>query len=371
MRHSSSFFWKALLISTTSAAVLSGCGATPGKPKNDPYERYYGQPESSAHDSVAHADIVVNPAAPRSYVVQKGDTLWGIARKFLNTPWYWPEVWDKNQRIKNPHLIYPGDVLHLEYKQGNGNKLVPRIRIDRHGAGEPISSLIPFMAWPRVLDEATIKNAPYLLASQDNHTLIGSGEKIYIKNLRNTPQGSRCALFTPKKALHDPQTGALLGYEVTYNGYSRVTRVGDPSTAIVVEAIREIRQGDRVFQPIDETAHLNAPIHAPNFKVRADVISLFDAEAVSGTHMIATINKGQRDNIQVGHTLGIYAQGKTVNDPHAMRKTREGAVIPLESQLPPEKAANLVIYKVTDKVSYGLILDATREVKTGYKVGNP
>ncbi|OQX06121.1 MAG: hypothetical protein BWK73_31705 [Thiothrix lacustris] len=314
---------------------------------------------------------MVNPAAPRSYVVQKGDTLWGIARKFLNTPWYWPEVWDKNQRIKNPHLIYPGDVLHLEYAQGNGNKLVPRIRIDRHGSGEPISSLTPFMAWPRVLDEATIKNAPYLLASQDNHTLIGSGETIYIKNLRDTPQGSRCALFTPNKALHDPQTGALLGYEVIYNGYSRVTRIGDPSTATVVEAIREIRQGDRVFQPVDETAYLNVPIHMPNFTVRADVISLFDAEAVSGTHMIATINKGHRDNIQVGHTLGLYAQGKTVNDPHALRKTREGAVIPVESQLPPEKAANLVIYKVTDKVSYGLILDATREIRTGYKVGNP
>jgi hypothetical protein len=367
MRHSSSFFWKALLIGTASAAALNGCSSTPVATtpvtgSHDRYDAYYGQPEAQSRD-VRQTDIIVNPAAPRSYTVQKGDTLWGIARKFLNTPWYWPEVWDKNQRIQNPHLIYPGDVLTLDYASGDGNKLVPRIRIDRHGQGEPIASLAPFMAWPRVLDEATIRNAPYILASQDDHHLITEGETFYVKNLRNAAEGTRCAIFHPNKALNDPQTGALLGYEVTYGGYSRVERMGDPSTAKVLDAKREIRPGDRLLLPVDETRNLNAPIHAPTSKVRGDIISLYDAEAISGTYMIATINKGQRDNIQVGHTLGIYANGKTVADPYQRPL--------MNTQLPPEKVANLVIYKVTDKVSYGLIMEATREVKNGDKVGNP
>lgn len=373
MRHSPSSLWKTLLIGATSAAVLNGCSSAPATKAAgaDPYDRYYGQPEAAVRDVTALNDIVVNPTAPKTYVVQKGDTLWGIARKFLNTPWYWPEVWDKNQRIKNPHLIYPGDVLYLEYKQSNGNKLVPRIRIDRRGSGDPISTLIPFLAWPRVLDEATIKNAPYILASRDDHHWISEGETIYLKQLHHATEGERYAIFHPSKALHDPQTGALLGYEVTYGGYARVSRLGDPATATVVNAKREIRAGDRLFQRVDEASQLNAMIHTPAFKVRAEVISLFDAEAISGNYMIATINKGRADSIQVGHTLGIYASGKTVHDPHATHQSREGAVMPASTQLPPEKVANMVIYKVTEKVSYGLILDATREVKEGYKVGNP
>lgn len=368
MRHSSSFFWRALLIGTASV-VLNGSASA--APTHDSYDSYYGQPDAPSRDVSQAADITVNPAAPRTYTVQKGDTLWGIARKFLNTPWYWPEVWDKNQSIQNPHLIYPGDVLSLDYVQGGGNQLLPRIRVDRRGSGEPISSLIPFMAWPRVLDEATIKNAPYILASQDDHHLISEGETIYVRNLRNAAEGTRCAIFHPNKALKDPQTGATLGYEVTYGGYSRVERVGNPSTATILDAKREIRVGDRLFLPVDETSGLNAPIHAPDFKVRADIISLYDAEAISGNYMIATINKGQRDNIQVGHTLGVYAEGKTVTDPYMRQQTRYGTGLPVETQLPPEKAANLVIYKVTDKVSYGLILDATREVRNGYRIGNP
>lgn len=378
MRDSSSFFWKSVLISAASVFVLNGCGATaPAKNGPDPYDKYYGQPNAHSRDiadsAFQHGDIVVNPSAPRTYVVQKGDTLWGIARKFLNTPWYWPEVWDKNQRIQNPHLIYPGDVLTLDYVDGaGGGKLAPRIRIERGGReGQPISSLMPFMAWPRVLDEATIDNAPYIIASQDDHYLITEGERIYVRNLRNVHEGSRCAIFHKNKPLLDPQTGALLGYEVTYAGYSRVERPGDPATATVLDLRREARRGDRLLAPTDETRDMNVPIQSPNFKVRGDVVALFDAEAVSGNYMIATINKGLRDNIRVGHTLGVYAQGKHVRDPFKRERNRTGAILPVNVELPPEKVANMVVYKVTDKVSYGLILDATRETKIGDKIGNP
>lgn len=378
MRHSSSFFWKSVLICTASVLVLNGCGAnTPAKSSPDPYDSYYGQPNADSRDTTdpvfQYGDIVVNPSAPRTYTVQKGDTLWGIARKFLNTPWYWPEVWDKNQRIQNPHLIYPGDVLTLDYVEGAaGGKLSPRIRIDRGGReGQPISSLVQFMVWPRVLDESTIDNAPYIIASQDDHSLITEGEKIYVRGLRNVVEGSRCAIFHKNKPLYDTQTNALLGYEVTYSGYSRVERVGEPSTATVLELKREARKGDRLLAPVDETRNLNEPIQAPNFKVRGDVIALFDAEAISGNYMIATINKGYRDSIRVGHTLGIYGKGKTVDDPYLNKKHRSGAQLPVSVELPPEKVANMVIYKVTNNVSYGLILDATREVEKGDKIGNP
>lgn len=372
MRHSSIFFRKTALTSMASMLVLSSCVAnTPARQGADPYDSYYGQPQpqSSYVDQDGRLQVIVNPAAPKTYVVQKGDTLWGIARKFLNTPWYWPEIWDKNQRIQNPHLIYPGDVLTMEYRpgrSGSGNKLVPRIRIERRGSGEPLSTLTPFMAWPRVLDEATIKYAPYILASRDDHILIGEGETVYVERLRNSRPGARCAIYNPGKPLYEPASGQLLGYEVAYAGYSRIERVGNPSTATILSSKREVRKGDRLFVPVDETVKLNVPIRAPGFKVRADVISLFDAEYNSGNYMAVTLNKGRRDRLQAGHVLGVYTAGRHVVD--TVKSCDTGTVC---SELPPEKVANVIIYKVNERISYGLIMDATREVRNGDKIGNP
>ncbi|MFN3785645.1 MAG: hypothetical protein ACK4RS_02280, partial [Thiothrix sp.] len=248
-----------------------------------------------------------------------------------------------------------------------GEKLNPRIRVERRGSGAPIATLAAFMLWPRVLDEATIKNAPYILASRDDHDLITEGETIYINNLRHAQVGQRYAVFHPNKALHDPYTEQLLGYEVTYNGYSKIERLGNPATGTVIAAKREIRKGDRLFIPVDDIANLNTSMHAPTFKVRAGIISLFDAEHLSGNYMIAVINQGKRDGMQIGHTLGVYADGKYVVDV-VQSCTGLGKVC---SELPPEKVANLVLYKVTEHVSYGLILDASREVQPNAKIGNP
>lgn len=366
MRNSSSSFCTTLLVSVIAGLVTSSCSSAPPRSQDSTisHPNYYGQlpVQSSA------SDIIVNPSAPQSYVVQKGDTLWGIAQKFLNTPWYWPEVWDKNQGIANPHLIYPGDILIMDY--AGGDKLQPRIRVERHGEGEPIASLVPFMLWPRVLDEASIKNAPYILSSLDNHDLITRGETIYVKGLRTTATGERLAVFHPNQALKD-KNGRILGYEVTYGGMSRIDQLGDPAKATIIESKREMRPGDRLLAPIDEINNLNTSIHAPTFAVNADIIALFDAEYIGGNYMIATINKGARDGIEVGHTLGTYTAGKTVKDPIHEGKGQFGAKTPIYTQLPSEKTANLVIYKVADHVSYGLIMNASREVKNGDKIGNP
>lgn len=390
-------FLRAICLSGIS--VIAGCATHSGTDNNSAnrtaaehyYDQYYGQPPQSAHSARSGtqngtlrqstaagkhtSDMVINPAAPKTYVVKKGDTLWGIAQKYLHTPAYWPEIWDKNQRIKNPHQIYPGDILHFGYHKSVANngteKLVPRIRIERKGYGQPLSTLAPFLDWPRVLDDNNIKNAPYVLASRDDHTLITRGERVYIRNLKDPQVGGRYAVYHPQKPLYDPDTKALLGHQVDYVGYAKIDRADQLATATILEAKDAIRKGDRLYPPLDHTQALRAPIQIPRHKVRGEIISLYHAKYLSSDCMIIVINKGKQDNIKPGHTLGVYTDGKVVTDINRLRHDKKILRQKQHTQLPPEKVADAIIYSVNDKISYGLIVNTEREVKNGDKIGNP
>ena len=388
-----------LLISTVtfvSVIALSGCTQVDERiyPTGH-YDSYYGSPVKKATHRVPKK-IEIKATAPKKYIVKKHDTLWGISKKFLVKPWFWPEIWDKNQKIQNPHLIYPGDVLYLTFVKDNSGKLVPRIRIDRGKRYQPVSSLIPFLAWPKVLDDNTIDNAPYIVGSRDDHNLITDGERIYVKglNVSRSQKGDRYGIFHKQKELIDPETGKSLGFEVDYMAYARVERSAELSTVHIISSKREVRRGDKLFKPVDETHGLNVPIHAPNIKVRGTVMSLFDAHSISGRNMIAVINRGKQQGIEVGHTLGVYSDGKTITDvkeeakakaalkrfrqeqrkDHPYDPDKKAKPLPsfdIQVELPPERVATVVIYKVTNKVSFGLIVESERAVRNGDKIGNP
>ena len=392
--------------------ALIGCTTTKNYSEtpvvNPNYDRYYGQPQSNPSNhasnsdtfisSIAHDDwdtpqrsssLELNPNAPDSYTVKKGDTLWDIAGKFLKHPWRWPEIWDNNREIKNPHLIYPGDVISLENGMlsyngkslGSRNaddastiKLKPRIRIERTQEsllGEPISTLAAFTFWPKILSAEQVKQAPYIVASQDNSLLIGSEQKIYVRNLRGAQVGQRWAVYHPNKKLKDLSSKRSLGIEAMLAGVIEINTSGELTTATVVESHREIQNGDRVFPLEDPTIQLHATITEPTQKVRADIISMTDIEYLAGNHMAVVINKGKRQGIHEGYVLGVYAPGQVVLDPYQTRKGHYDIVQKQAVRLPPEQVARVVIFKADHQVSYGLIMDASREVKNGYKIGNP
>jgi hypothetical protein len=162
-----------------------------------------------------------------------------------------------------------------------------------------------------------------------------------------------------------------LGYEVTYAGYARIERSDRITTATILDAKREIHEGDRLYIPNDDENTLNnVPIKAPSVQIKGEVVSLFDSGKISGSFMIAAIDQGLRQHVQVGDTLAVYSAGRTVLDP--VEKQRVGNMqAPVYEKLPSEKIANLVIYNVADNLSYGLIMDANREVKAGDVVVNP
>lgn len=366
---------------------------------DDQYDSYYGSPSSGAQNtkyqpkikrtvirsgsSKSGASFKAN--APKRYVVKKGDTLWSIANMFLNNPAYWPEIWDKNQKLANPHRIYPGDILYLYQggRTGKGStgsisdKMVPQMRIERSGlGGNPISTLAPFLVWAHVLDNDTINNSPYIAGADGATLLFEKGQTVYVKNLSDRHSGGRYAIYHTDKKLIDPETNNDLGYEVIYTGFLEVQRPAlnaEVATATIEESIREIKPGDRLLFEKDETQNLTAPIQRPRTKVRGSIVSLFNASLISAETMVITINRGARHGMKAGYTLGVYSPVRHINDPvnMAKRKYKFQAVQPAKITLPPKRVATAIVYKVLNDISYAVITGSMNTVKKGYKIGNP
>ena len=256
-------------------------------------------------------------------------------------------------------------------------KMIPQMRVERNGnGGEPISTLSPFLSWPRVLDENAISNAPYIVDAKDANILLEVDQTVYVKNLKDQHAGGEYAIFNVGKTLFDPKTGKEFGREVVYNGFLEVERPSthaEVATALVIESKREIKRGDRLLYIEDETHNLKTPITIPNRKIRGDIISLFDAEMISGQTQIITINQGKRQGMKLGFTVGVYSPGKMVDDPIAktVSKHKFDVAQPVKVGIPPAYAATAIVYKVLNDISYALVTESESEIRNGYKIGNP
>ena len=387
-----------LPVSIITLSLLSGCSNIDlGNNSKaivkaaDPYNNYYDSKKVNNSEVYrpkikrTYTKAIFKTTAPKRYVVKNGDTLWKISNMFLNNSSYWPEIWDVNQKVRNPHLIFPGDVLHIyeggkrRVKVSDGSyteKLVPQMRIDRKGGGEPISTLAPFFAWPKVVDKDTIDKAPYIVGAQDASMLLEKGKTVYSRLNNNRNRYQRYAIFHKAKELVDPLTNESYGYQIDYNGLmdtSNVPVVSDILTGSISYSRREIKMGDILLPADSGNQSLDAPISTPKDKVRGTIISLVDASMISGDSMIITINQGAKHGITVGNTVAVYAPGKTVNDP--IRKTDAKylweTAVPITVDLPPTHVATAIIYKVLNNISYALVSESEHAVKEGYKVTNP
>src|SRR6266403_3197439 len=205
------------------------------------------------------------PNAPDSYVVKRGDTLWGIAKVFLRDPWFWPEIWQVNKQIQNPHLIYPGDTLRLVYidghprvtlqrgtmERGDSARVLPRVRsqpLESAITTIPYATVAAFMSKPSVLDRDQIKHAPYLLATRDLHVVMSEGDTLYARGFTSPAElGTHYNVVRVGDPLIDPDDNRVLGYDGIFTGSGHVTRQGDPTTLIMTESTRESLAGDKLI----------------------------------------------------------------------------------------------------------------------------
>jgi LysM repeat protein len=331
---------------------------------------------STAEKTEAPAkEIRVKAEHPLQYTVKKGDTLWGISSLFLQDPWYWPEIWSKNQQVKNPHLIYPGDVLTLIYVNGQPQiqlnkpapqksdgglpvrKLSPDIRrssLDASIPSIPSDAIRQFLTKPRVVTKEQLEKAPRIIGSEEDHLVMGNGNRVYIRGELDKER-VRFSVFNPGKALRDPDTDEILGYEAKYAGDVRITDYGDPSSGDLTFTEREVLIGDRLL--VEDKSKLDNQFfpRVPDKPVDAQIISLYEALSGVAQFQIVVINKGERDGMEVGHLLATYTNGDTVRD-----RFNKNSSKPVK--LPDERSGLVMVFKTFDRVSYAITLESRRVI---------
>jgi LysM domain len=342
-----------------------------------------------AQDGVALSELA--PNAPDSHTVKRGDTLWDISKIFLKSPWRWPELWGMNlDQIRNPHLIYPGQVLYLDKSNGRARlrvgqpvgtpgstvKLKPRVRSS--GADGDAIAAIPFNLIEPFLNEAVIfsandlEKAPRIVAAREGRVLIGRGDTAYVRGDVATQRDFR--IFREPRPLRDPSTKEILGYEATYVGAAEYVRPGEtrsgsdgkaeviPATFTVSSIRLEAGIGDRL-SPVPPNEFSNYAPHAPQSPVAGQIVSVYGEALQAGQNQIVALNRGSRDGMERGHVLALWRDGVSVIDPTDTSKPT--------IKLPDERHGNLFVFRVFERMSYALILSVKEPVKSGDRFTQP
>ena len=302
---------------------------------------------------------------PERYVVQEGDTLWGIARKFLKDPWRWPLIWQENNEIANPHLIFPGDLLVV-----TSNHLIKAVRLEPKVYVQPLERAIPtipphviqpFLTSALILEPGELDGAGHVVLGVEDELVLGKYMKFYARDLADT-SAKEYRLFRIGEQLRHPETGELLGIEGIHLGDALMYREGeDVSTLEIFSANQEIVPGDKLL-PI----HQEAPLpfyqpHSPDSKITGRVLYAPRGVNEVGRFDVVIISGGERDGLEEGHVLkALFHRGKRI-DPI----TNE------EYTVPDEESGLMMVFRVFEKLSYALVMESSRAISLGDRYESP
>jgi len=367
--------------------VLAALGATPSAYSADGASRWPVTPEQrQTADQVAQAGVplsALSPTAPDSHTVRPGDTLWGISSLFLTSPWRWPELWGMNRdQIRNPHLIYPGQLLRLVKSDGRARleladagvpgdtaRLSPRVRDlgpDKEAiASIPPKAIEPFLSRPMVVGAGELEKYPRIVGTQEGRVFLGRGDTAYARGV-NEDKVRDYHVFRPARPLFDPDDAdrkSPIAYEAFYLGAAQVTKDGEVTTMRIQESTQEIGVGDRLV-PISRGSLVMSYVpHRPDRALDGRIISIYGGVDQAGTQQIVALNRGGRDGLEIGHVLTLLETGATVRD-----RTVENKEF---VKLPDERIGEMFVFRVADAIAYALVMRVTKPVKVGDRFVDP
>jgi hypothetical protein len=342
----------------------------------------------------------IKAGAPDRYTVVKGDTLWGIAERYLNDPWRWPEIWQANQQVYNPHLIYPGDVLLLCHIKGqavvavdqgggcaevesriaSGNPAPPTqtelsdgtVKLHPQIREMPLSIAIPaiplkdiqrYLNDSRVVTKEELDRAPYVIGGESSQLVTGAGDKVYVRNNNKLlVANSSYGVYRGGVRYLDPDTGEVLGYEAEDIGSGKLVGLEpEVGTLELTRTTQDVRIGDKLLP--NETGRISAIFHPanPDGVKPGSVIRIFDTISSAAQFGVIVLNRGEADGVKPGHVFALYHNGGVLRDIIA-----EQAVA-----LPAEHEGLAMVFRTFPRVSYALILRSTRPIRVGDKARPP
>jgi len=373
------------------AASIAGCGSSPPPYEGSPAPQQSssasraassmdagGSSQSSHQQNLVLIEegptrVPLAEGHPDEYVVLDGDTLWDIAATFLKDPWYWPEVWYVNPQIDNPHLIFPGDTLALVSVGGQQRITTtsrgPSYRMSPTARSTPLSEAITSISYEQidaflskglVLEKGQIDRMPYIVAVRGDHMIAAAGNNIYVRGGAASQPGTRYSVVHIGDELVDPDDNKVVGFQGIYVGEGLMARGGDPATVALTDTNREALSGDRLI-PETVDIPLNFFPKAPDIQVDGRIISVVDGVSMIGQYQVVVMNRGARNGLAPGDVLTVFQRGVAVKD-----RVEGGNV-----RLPDEEAGTLMVFKVYDRIGYGLVMEATMPIHVLDAVRNP
>ncbi|MEO6746814.1 MAG: LysM domain-containing protein [Caldimonas sp.] len=379
---SSSVAWTAALLGAALGAGTSAAATYPITAE----QRSTAQ--RTAQTGVALSELL--PNAPDSYTIKPHDTLWGISGLYLKSPWRWPELWGMNlEQIRNPHLIYPGQVLFLDKTNGRARlrmgqpgadstvlRLSPRVRSTVPAtdgiASIPFHLIEPFLNEAVIFETNQLASAPRIVAAQEGSVLLSRGSTAYVRGDLGSDREFR--IFREPRPLKDPTTAEILGYEASYVGAAEYVREGEtragadgkteviPATFVLTSIRQEAGIGDRL-NPVPAREYSNYAPHAPQAPLSGQIVSIYGEALTAGQNQIVALNRGARDGMERGHVLALWRDGV-----RAIDKTDSARTL---MKLPDERHGMLFVFRVFDRMSYALILSVKDPVKAGDRFTQP
>lgn len=332
-----------------------------------------------ASPSFAQSPPQLQEDAPDRYIVEPGDTLWGIAGRFLKEPWRWQDLWKLNQdQIRNPNRIYPGNVIVLDRSRGPAQlTLLPTVKLSPTVRSEPAESdaipsippgkIEPFLTRPLVIEADGLNKAPRIVSTQESRVHLGPGGIAYVSGIGESKNPS-WQIYRPGRALVDPDSKRTLGYEAIYLGTGRLLKAGEPATVEIVTSAQEISTGDRLIATSAPTVNQYQP-RPPRNDISGKIVALYGAltTAEGGKDSIVAINRGSREGVEMGHVLALMRAGPSVPDPASTLSRDRAPLI----KLPDERYGIVFVFRVFDSVSYALVMESSRPVSSGDIVRTP
>lgn len=316
--------------------------------------------------------LVDNP--PDRHIVVPGDTLWGISGKFLKQPWRWPEIWQMNKaEVKNPHRIYPGDIVMLDTSSGTPRlkigkpinlKLQPKIyseAVQQIIPSIPSNVIEPFISQPLIIEPGTQESPIRIVATQEDRMFLGNGDTAFVSGIPDSSV-EKWNVFRTGKALKDPDTGEVIAHEAYFLGNARLVQPGEPAVVRVTLAKEEMGRGDRLL-PAPQPEIIAYVPHRPEQDVSAKVMSIYGGVSEAGAGSVVTINRGKNEALEVGHVLALFRNRISVGLDDEGRR--------VSTPIPEERYALVFVFRVFERVAYALVVEASKAVIVGDAAKNP